>query len=72
MKPEPGEARRCFWPWSHQWEPWTLWERGRLARIRHIADEILKPELEQIVGTYETQRRICKRCGKAQLRETRT
>ena len=61
------------WPWNHDWTKWEVIGSGRLASTRDaIGLPIHPPEKIIIIGTYEEQRRVCNKCGKSQLRETRT
>jgi len=59
-EPRTPAATKC-WPWAHEWTKWQMLDRGELYR--------LFAPTSPIVGRYETQRRECMKCGKAQMRE---
>jgi hypothetical protein len=66
---------RCWWPWSHQWQKWQTVSTGKILAMTDALGLPIHEELGEVapvIGSYETQRRECLRCGKSQIREIRT
>ena len=62
----------CFLPWKHDWSEWkTVSEGYHIARTDALGLPVDPKAPPVLLGSFETQRRECKRCKKSQLRKVR-
>lgn len=60
------------WPGNHTWSKWVVIRRGQVTALIHALGIPIEHKAKRpVIGTSETQRRECQRCGKAQLRQIR-
>jgi hypothetical protein len=59
----------CWWPWSHKWSKWETFSEGTIRMSTDALGIPVQPGTGIATGRYEFQRRVCKNCGKSQLRK---
>jgi hypothetical protein len=53
------------WPWAHDWSKWQTFSHGLI--VVNAGEKPPRP-----LGSFIEQKRECAKCGKIQLRESRT